>query len=271
MNVWLLILIGWVASSIVMSLLWLWQKTTGGKSGMVDVAWPLTVGTLAVFFCVTANEGLVERRIVIAALALLWAVRLSWHIWTRLQKETDDSRYLQLRESWGEQFQSRLFSFYQLQAFGGLLFALPMLIAARNPEPLGWLDYSGIVIWVVAIVGESLADAQLKRFKTDPNNKGNVCQTGLWRYSRHPNYFFEWLHWWSYVGFAVAAPWGWITIIGPLAMLYFIVFVTGIPPTEKQSLKSRGEAYRRYQQTTSAFFPWFPRKAIVPDNGALQR
>jgi steroid 5-alpha reductase family enzyme len=153
-----------------------------------------------------------------------------------------------------------MFRFYQLQAVGVVLFALPILIALRNPQPLTWIDWLGLAIGVLCIAGESLADWQLSRFRSQPANRGQVCNHGLWRYSRHPNYFFEWLHWWAYVCFAISnLPWGGLTILGPLTMWYLITRVTGIPPTEAQSLKSRGEAYRRYQQTTSPFFPWFPR------------
>lgn len=259
MNPWLMIIVGWVAVVIVMSLLWVRQKQTG-KSGIVDVAWSMSVAGVALFFCWGTSDGLVARRILISVLAMCWATRLAWHVWTRLRHETDDSRYLDLRERWGERYQKRLYLFYQFQAFGALLFALPMLVAARNSSPLGALDYLGVAIWLVAVGGETIADSQLKRFKQDPANKGKVCQSGLWHYSRHPNYFFEWLHWWSYVCLAIAAPCGWLTIVGPLAMLHFIVNMTGIPPAEASSLKSRGEAYREYQKTTSAFFPWPPKK-----------
>jgi steroid 5-alpha reductase family enzyme len=117
---------------------------------------------------------------------------------------------------------------------------------------------------LVAVAGEAIADRQLQRFRENPANRGQVCQTGLWRYSRHPNYFCEWLHWWAYVACSGLRPvtlWG---LLGPLAMWWFLNRVTGIPPTEAQSLKSRGEAYRRYQQTTSRFFPWPPRAESTP-------
>jgi steroid 5-alpha reductase family enzyme len=153
-----------------------------------------------------------------------------------------------------------MFRFYQLQAVGVVLFALPILIALRNPQPLNLLDWIGLAVGILSITGESIADWQLSRFRSRPENRGQVCERGLWRYSRHPNYFFEWLHWWAYVCFALSNwPWGAVTLLGPLTMWYLITRVTGIPPTEAQSLKSRGEAYRRYQQTTSPFFPWFRR------------
>ncbi len=267
MNPWLMMGAGWLVMAGVMSLLWKFQQQTG-KSGIVDVAWPLGVGGLASFFSLATTEGLWARRLLIVALAMTWAIRLSWHIWTRLQHETDDKRYLELRNQWGSRFQARLFRFYQFQAFGALLFALPMLIAAGNTQRLGWLDAVGVLIWAVAVGGEALADRQLKRFQSNPAHRGGVCQDGLWKYSRHPNYFFEWLHWWTYVCLAIAAPLGWLTVIGPLAMLYFILFVTGIPPAEASSLKSRGAAYRQYQKTTSAFFPWPPKRANSPSGEA---
>lgn len=118
-----------------------------------------------------------------------------------------------------------------------------------------------MAIWVVAFAGEVTADRQLLAFKTNPQNKGKTCQAGWWRYSRHPNYFFEWLIWVSYALFASSSPWGWLAWLCPATLLYLLFKVTGIPATEAQALRSRGEAYRRYQQTTSAFVPWFPKQA----------
>jgi steroid 5-alpha reductase family enzyme len=113
---------------------------------------------------------------------------------------------------------------------------------------------------LVAIAGESLADAQLAAFKRRAA-KGQVCDAGLWRYSRHPNYFFEWLVWVAYFLFALGSPHGWLAFVGPASILFLLLRVTGIPLTEEQSLRSKGDAYRRYQRTTSAFVPWFPKKS----------
>ena len=137
-----------------------------------------------------------------------------------------------------------------------------MLISCLNPTPrLHWLELLGAAIWVAGILGESIADRQLARFKADPANKGRVCDVGLWRYSRHPNYFFEWTIWVAYAVFCLASPpWGYVGLAMPALMLHFLLNVTGIKATEEQALKSRGDAYRRYQQTTSAFVPWFVRK-----------
>ncbi len=123
------------------------------------------------------------------------------------------------------------------------------------------LEFAGAALWLIAISGEALADAQLAAFKRRASNKGRVCDAGLWRYSRHPNYFFEWLIWVAYFVFALGSPWGWVAIVGPASILYLLLRVTGIPMTEEQSIRSRGDAYRRYQQTTSAFIPWFPKSS----------
>ena len=164
-----------------------------------------------------------------------------------------------LRQVWGDRAPVYFFLFFQVQALLVVTFALPFLLVAHNPSPLSIWDGLGAGIFAVAVIGESVADRQLARFRRDPRNRGRTCASGLWRYSRHPNYFFEWLHWWTYVGLAAGATYGWMTVAAPLIMLVFILFITGIPPTEAQAIKSRGQAYVDYQGTTSAFFPWPPR------------
>lgn len=258
MTWWLMILIGWGILALVMAAMWLVQRRTE-NAGIVDVAWTLGVGALGVFFAIGSSHGDLERRVVVSVLLMIWAFRLGGYILRRVLTLPEDGRYQSLKQSWGEAAQTRMFRFYQLQALGSVLFALPMLLAAQGTQSFGVLDWCACCIWLVAFAGEAVADRQLARFRASPDNKGIVCRAGLWRYSRHPNYFFEWLHWWAYVAFAMATPWGWLTIFAPLAMLYFITRVTGIPPTEAQAIRSRGDAYRRYQQTTSSFFPWPPK------------
>jgi steroid 5-alpha reductase family enzyme len=172
----------------------------------------------------------------------------------------EDGRYVQLRRDWAGNFGPKMFGFFQLQAASVVLLGAGFLLICRNPAPaLQPLEIAGIVLWVIALAGEALADAQLAAFKREPANRGRVCAVGLWRYSRHPNYFFEWLVWVAYFVFALASPQGWIAVVGPASILYLLLRVTGIPLTEEQSLRSKGEAYRQYQKTTSAFVPWFPR------------
>ena len=156
-----------------------------------------------------------------------------------------------------------MFGFFLLQGALQVVLSLPWLLVVLDTTPaqrftLGPLAWLGAAIWLVGLVGESIADRQLAKFRADPANQGKVCQAGLWNFSRHPNYFFEWLIWVAFFVFALASPWGWLAIVGPASILYLLLRVTGIPMTEEQSLRSRGDAYRRYQKTTSAFLPWFP-------------
>lgn len=258
MNVLTLVLLGWLAAASLMAFLWLVQLRTG-DAGIVDVAWAAGVGLLAAAYA-ALSPGLPARQWMVLAVVTVWAIRLAGYVLMRVLTLPEDGRYTALKQQWGPQAAGKMFRFYQLQALGVVLFALPILVALRNPQSLGPLDWMGLALGLLSIAGESLADWQLSRFRSRLENRGQVCDRGLWRYSRHPNYFFEWLHWWAYVCFALSFwPWGIATLLGPLTMWYLITRVTGIPPTEAQSLKSRGEAYRRYQQTTSPFFPWFPR------------
>ena len=257
MSLWLLLGSGWLIAAVAMALLWLVAGRRNG--GVVDVAWSFATGMLGVWFAFNAG-GWTPRQGLVAGLALVWGVRLGVHLLRRVAREPEDGRYQALKAGWGDRASVRLFTFFQMQAFWAVMFAAPMLLAARGAHPAFTIgDVAGFVIWLVAIGGETLADRQLAEFRGDPSTRGQVCRAGLWRYSRHPNYFFEWVHWWAYVAIGIAAPWGWLTLAGPVAMYCFITRVTGIPPTEARALVSRGDAYRDYQRTTNAFFPGPPR------------
>lgn len=254
-----MLIIGLLTAQLAFVAIWFLQRKIG-DAGIVDVFWSLTVASLGLFYC-TVGFGLPERRLIVGALVLTWAMRLSLHLFKRWVRLPEDRRYATLKEEWGTTAQVRLFRFYQFQALGCALFSVPLFYAANNYSDLSWLDFVGIAIFLVSMIGEATADRQLYAFKQDPNNVGKVCRTGLWKYSRHPNYFFEWTHWFSYIFLAITTPWGWVSIIAPIAMYYFLTQKTGIPATETQALKSKGDAYRDYQQTTNAFFPWPPRIA----------
>jgi len=259
MNPWLLLLTGWAAMALVMAAIWAIQYRRG-YAGIVDAAWALGIGALSIFFCAAA-EGYEPRQVLIAAIAGFWALRLGVHLLRRVLGGPEDGRYQAMRRRWGPKTQPYLFIFFQIQAIWSVLFAAPMLIAARNGEqPLGLLDAAAVLVWALSILGESVADRQLARFRANRSNRGQVCRSGLWRYSRHPNYFFEWFHWWAYVLLGWQAPWGALTLMGPALMLVFLLKITGVPPTEAQALASRGDAYREYQRTTSVFFPWPPKQ-----------
>jgi steroid 5-alpha reductase family enzyme len=259
-----LVLIGWAAAASWLGLLWLWQKRRG-DAGIADVGWASGVGLLALWYA-WAADGLPGRRLLVAALSGLWAARLAWYLLSdRVLKGPEDGRYQRLRETWGERFQARMLVFFQGQALLAVLFSLPPLIAMGAVRPrLDLLDAAGALLWLAAVGGEVLADRQLAAHRADPANRGRTCRRGLWRYSRHPNYFFEWLHWWAYALIAWGAPCFWVTAAAPFVMLVFVLFISGIPPTEARALASRGEDYRRYQRSTSAFFPWFPKPEPEP-------
>jgi steroid 5-alpha reductase family enzyme len=250
-----LILPAWGALAAVLALLW-WRQLKTRNATSVDAAWSAGIGTLAIWYGLTA-DGDVTRRLLVASLAALWAFRLAWFLIRHrvMGHRPEDGRYRAMREHWGARAPAWFFLFYQGQAAVAVLFSLPILGAMRG-GPLDARAAAGLGIWLVSVVGESLADRQLARFRDDPSHRGEVCRVGLWRYSRHPNYFFEWLHWWAYVAIGHGA---WITWIGPVAMLLFLFRLTGIPWTEMQALRSRGERYRAYQRTTSVFLPWPPR------------
>ena len=251
-------LAGWAAVAAAMAIVWLVQRTTR-RADWVDVVWTVGTGSLAAAFAL-ASDGDGARRALIAALAGLWSLRLAWHLVARLRNSPEDGRYVRLRRRHGDAADAWLFGFFQVQALLCAFFAAPALIAARNPSPVGWPEGLGALVWAVAVAGETVADRQLRRFRNS-KAESRVCRSGLWKYSRHPNYFFEWLHWWSYVAFGWQAPHGWLTLAGPAAMLLLIWKVTGIPPTEEQALASRGEQYRRYQREVRPFFPWWPRES----------
>ena len=171
----------------------------------------------------------------------------------------EDARYAALRQEWGARFQFRLFIFLQVQALAAALLSLSMMLSAHNPAPFPRaLDVAGIVVLIIAVAGEGIADEQLRRFKKNPANRGRVCDAGLWGWSRHPNYFFEWFGWVAYPLLAIDTSggwyWGWLALSGPAFMYWLLVHVSGIPLLEQQMLKSRGDAFRAYQTRVSAFF-----------------
>ena len=253
------IVIGLLFVVSLMSLLWLVQRSTR-NAGIVDVAWAGSIGALGLFFLATGG-GDGNRRLLAGLLIAVWSLRLTVYLFRRVVGHPEEGRYATLRAKWGENADSRLFRFFLMQAAAALAFALPLLVISWNCAPLSPIAAAiSLAVWTVGMGGVYLADVQLERFKSNPNNTGRTCRKGLWHYSRHPNYFFEWIHWWTYLPLALPAPFWWLALVIPLLLLYFVLFVTGIPPTEAQAVVSRGEDYRRYQQTTSAFVPWIPRK-----------
>jgi steroid 5-alpha reductase family enzyme len=243
--------------SMVMTGAWVLQRMTG-NSGWVDVVWSFGLGLAGLVLALVPN-GPTTRQIVVATLIAAWSVRLGLHIARRSASGPEDARYAALREEWGARFQLRLFLFLQIQALAAALLGLSMMLAAHNPAPFPRaLDVAGIVVLIIAVAGEGIADEQLRRFKKNPANRGRVCDAGMWGWSRHPNYFFEWFGWVAYPLLAIDTSggwyWGWLALSGPAFMYYLLVHVSGIPMLEQQMLKSRGDAFRAYQTRVSAFF-----------------
>lgn len=230
--------------------------------GIVDIVWSYAFGLVAVLYGLL-GPGWPVRRAALAIIATLWSLRLGTHLFHRVMSHhpVEDGRYQQLRRDWQGVFAAKMAGFFQLQALSVVVISVPYLLVCRNLTPhFAPVEWAALLLWVVAILGEAAADRQLAAFSRANAGRKAVCQAGWWRYSRHPNYFFEWLNWVSYFIFALAAPGGGWGLIGPASILFLLLRVTGIPMTEQQSLRSRGDAYRRYQQTTSAFIPWFPRE-----------
>jgi len=255
-----LFLLGWAAAALLMLLAWAVQSRTQ-DAGIVDFTWAAGVGLLALGYGLL-TDGDPLRRLIVAILGGGWAFRLAGYILVnRLIGKPEDGRYQRLRAHWHEHTQLKFFGFFQAQALLIAIFAIPFLIVALTPAPLPLPALlAAIAVWLLAVGGEALADRQLAVWRADPAHRGRTCRAGLWRYSRHPNYFFEWLHWWSYPLLAWGSPEWWLTLLGPALMLYTLLKVTGIPYTEQQALASRGDDYRAYQRSTSAFIPWFPKE-----------
>ncbi|MBB3226479.1 steroid 5-alpha reductase family enzyme [Luteibacter sp. Sphag1AF] len=257
MSPWLALAGVWLLAIVVMSAGWAWQRAHQ-NAGIVDVLWASCVGASAVWLAIV-GDGAPTPRIALTILGGLWGARLAWHLARRVLGEDEDGRYRNLREHWqGNQW--KFFAFFQFQAWLVMLFALPFVSVATNPETRMPLVVLAVLVWLLGVLGEAVADAQLAHFRAVPAHRGRTCRDGLWRYSRHPNYFFEWLHWFAYVLLAAGSPLWWLAWSGPVVMFVFLRWLSGIPFTEKRALQSRGDDYRAYQRSTPMLFPWFPKK-----------
>jgi len=253
-----------IACSVTFALLWLRQTRTNDATS-VDAAWAVAIGALALAAAAT-GDGHAVQRVAAAAVAGVWSGRLSWHLIVHrvLGHAGEDGRYRAMRAHWGPRAHAGFFWFYQAQAAAAFLFALPFWFLADHDAPaLAAAQLAGLGVIVAAQALEALADRQLEAHRRDPAMRGRACRRGLWRVSRHPNYFFEWLTWCGIALLAAPAA-GWWAALQPVAMFVLVRFVSGVPYTEMQALKSRGDDYRRYQQETNAFVPWFPRRIEGP-------
>ena len=256
----------WLLCAVVQLVLWLIAQRTK-NAGIVDVGWAACFTLVVGVFALTTDAPRAGY-LPIGAIVVVWSTRLAGYLVARgAATGNEEGRYRDLRSRWGLNASRKLFGFFQAQA------ALTALLSTAFVVPFvaaPWPGGGGIALRVIgaaialgAVIGEALADAQLARWKREPANRGRVCDVGLWSWSRHPNYFFEWLIWVGFALFAIDSPYGWASLISPALILYFLLRVTGIPATEAQALRSRGDEYRRYQQTTSAFVPWPPKRGTA--------
>ncbi len=255
---------GALLAALAFGFAYLYYRLTD-NAAVVDAVWACTLGAAGVLYA-WLGEGDPVRRAAVAVMAGLWGARLGRHLLGRLTAEPEDARYRRLRDSWHSQgwdVHRRMARFYANQAASVVLLAVPFALAAREPTPVShaWLLAAGTVFaagWGL----EALADAQLRRFRRRVPH-GGVCDEGLWGWSRHPNYFGEWLAWVAFALLALPTSWGALALAAPAAMLYLLLRVTGVPLTEAHMLASRGEAYRAYQQRVARFVPRPPRPQIL--------
>ena len=252
-----LALYAWSAVAGLMLILWLTSLKTK-NAAIVDVGWTFGLLVCAIVYAIAA-PGEADRKAIFLLMVGAWALRLGGYLFfTRVWRQQEEGRYQQLRKEWNTNVNLKFFFFFEFQALLDVVLSLPFLLAAVNKNSqISWIEYAGLLLWAIAMAGEAVADAQLNAFKRNLANKGKTCRAGLWNYSRHPNYFFEWMIWVAWLIFALNSSHGWLAAICPALMLYFLFKVTGIPATEAQALRSRGDDYRQYQRATSAFVPWF--------------
>lgn len=253
-----LLLINLIAVLLYMTL-WFgvgrWRK----KLNTVDVAWGS--GFALVAWLVVIQQPSI-RSWLIAILVSLWALRLTNHLARRVFSSGEDPRYKELSDKWRGNFWLRAyFSIFVLQGLLVVIISLPISLAASQSYPmLSWLSVVGVLIWLVGFVVESVGDRQLRQFVSQPTNRGKVMDTGLWRYSRHPNYFGEMTQWWGIGVIGLQTSWGVVGLLGPLVLTVLLRFVSGVPMIENR--RKADPAYRRYMARTSMLVPLPPRRAV---------
>ncbi|MGQ0699103.1 MAG: DUF1295 domain-containing protein [Panacagrimonas sp.] len=238
---------------------WLIQLRTR-NGGLVDAVWAFTLGGLAVFYAAFGDAPEIVR-VPLALMGGIWGFRLGLHLFRRNWGKPEDWRYAKFRKQWGKNADRNMFWFFQFQNIFTLLLSASAFLplAYREGVPPFACLVLAVAIWITSIVGEGIADAQLERFRTEPANKGQVCRAGLWRWSRHPNYFFECLHWMAYVVLAWGMPYWWVTLGAPLVMAFLLMKMSGVPLLEAEMMK-RKPGYAEYVRFTSALIPWPPRQ-----------
>lgn len=227
------------------------------RNDVADIAWGL--GFILLSWSGFLLSGFSIRACIVNSLVTVWGSRLAWHIYTRNRNKTEDYRYMAWRKEWGRWFYIRSYlQVYLLQGIFLFIIVLPVLyINSSKYVQFQITDIIGLAVWLIGFYFESTGDRQLKQFVSSPNNKGKIMDQGLWRYTRHPNYFGEVTLWWGIWLLSVSIPNGFFTIVGPLAITVLILFVSGIPMLEKK-YDGRPD-WEEYKNRTSVFFPLPPK------------
>lgn len=249
-------LAGLTGALVVMTVTWIVSLVKRDAS-IIDIVWGLGFIALAWFYFWSASRP-GARQVIVPVLMTIWGLRLALHIYTRNRDVGEDPRYAAMRARRGDDFWwQSLFMVFWLQAVLLWIIGWPLLQVQRTPEPraLGVLDWMGLVLFAIGFSFEAIGDWQLRRFKADPKNRGRVCDRGLWRYSRHPNYFGEATLWWGIACFALATPGGAWTLLSPTLLTFLLLKVSGVTLLE-DGLRATKPDYQQYMQRTSAFFPW---------------
>ncbi len=248
-------------SSILFAYMSLWfvVSLVRKRNDVADVAWGLGF-VLMTWTSYFLSDGSGTRRILVGILVSIWGLRLAWHIYRRNKGKAEDYRYMAWRKEWGKWFYLRSYAqIYLLQGMLLFLIVMPVLLINKSSESaLGMLDVFGGAVWLFGFYFEAVGDAQLAQFIKNPANKGKLMQSGLWAYTRHPNYFGEVTQWWGLWLVAMSVPNGWFGIIGPITITFLILKVSGIPMLEKKMMEN--PEFSEYKKNVSMFFP-LPKKS----------
>ena len=241
--------------------LWFFISLLKKRNDLADIAWGIgfiLIAWSSFFF----SENFSARSLLVNILVSIWGLRLAWHINSRNKGKTEDYRYLTWRKEWGKWFYIRsYFQVYLLQGALLYLIILPVLFINKNVGlNLNFIDGLGVLVWLIGFFFEAVGDAQLKKFIRNPINKGHLMQNGLWRFTRHPNYFGEVTQWWGLWLIAINVPNGWLSIIGPLTLTILILKISGIPLLEKKMAEN--SEFAEYKKRTSIFIPLHSKKKV---------
>lgn len=240
---------------------WLWARHRDNWS-VVDTAWSLTPPLFAAIPTFAFGAPGV-RGSAVFVLLVIWGVRLASHLHGRVKggRKNEDPRYAAMREAWGAEVGRKMFWFYQIQAVTTWVLVLPVFLVRRDEAPYpAWYDMAGVALVLFAWCGETLADSQLKKFRAAPANRGKICEVGLWAYSRHPNYFFEWLIWCGFALACAGTTLGALAWLAPVMMYALLRYASGVPMLEERALRTKGDAWRDYSRRVSVFFPLPPER-----------